>query len=147
MCLLSLIFLYFFFFRAVRDAVLSLSNRLDAFITLHTYSQLWIYPYSHRKYAYSADVNDLVGFHFFFAFTVTIGKFKSNPRNMPFIRNPWRRKRSNRWKGFMELAIGMAQDQKSFVSAAFINTNSLWAYSATITRPWNTSACSLTGVS
>uniref|UniRef100_A0A0M3HR29 ShKT domain-containing protein n=1 Tax=Ascaris lumbricoides TaxID=6252 RepID=A0A0M3HR29_ASCLU len=46
--------------RAVRDAVLSLSNRLDAFITLHTYSQLWIYPYSHRKYAYSADVNDLV---------------------------------------------------------------------------------------
>ncbi|VDM38555.1 unnamed protein product [Toxocara canis] len=45
--------------RAVRDAVISLSNRIDAFITLHTYSQLWIYPFSHRKYAYSADVNDL----------------------------------------------------------------------------------------
>ncbi|VDK43396.1 unnamed protein product, partial [Anisakis simplex] len=45
--------------RAIRDAVLSLGNRIDAYITLHTYSQLWIYPYSHKKHAYSEDVNDL----------------------------------------------------------------------------------------
>ncbi|VDN23035.1 unnamed protein product [Gongylonema pulchrum] len=40
---------------AVRDAVLSLSNRMEAFITLHTYSQIWVYPYSNKKFAYSPD--------------------------------------------------------------------------------------------
>ncbi|VDN59005.1 unnamed protein product [Dracunculus medinensis] len=45
--------------KAIRDKVLSIKDRLDAFITLHTYSQLWIYPYSHKKNAYPSDVNDL----------------------------------------------------------------------------------------
>uniref|UniRef100_A0A915Q398 Peptidase M14 carboxypeptidase A domain-containing protein n=1 Tax=Setaria digitata TaxID=48799 RepID=A0A915Q398_9BILA len=45
--------------RAVRDAVLSLRNRMQAYITLHTYSQLWIYPYSNAFLSYSSDVKDL----------------------------------------------------------------------------------------
>ncbi|VDN25633.1 unnamed protein product [Gongylonema pulchrum] len=51
--------LYLELFRAVRDAVLSLSNRMEAFITLHTYSQIWVYPYSNKKFAYSPDVDEL----------------------------------------------------------------------------------------
>ena len=49
--------------RAVRDAVLSpeFLGKIDAFITLHAYSQLWIYPYSHKKFSYTSDVEDLVG--------------------------------------------------------------------------------------
>uniref|UniRef100_A0A914ELD3 ShKT domain-containing protein n=1 Tax=Acrobeloides nanus TaxID=290746 RepID=A0A914ELD3_9BILA len=47
--------------RAVRDAVLSpeFLGKIDAFITLHAYSQLWIYPYSHKKFSYPSDVEDL----------------------------------------------------------------------------------------
>uniref|UniRef100_A0A1I8ERA5 Peptidase M14 domain-containing protein n=1 Tax=Wuchereria bancrofti TaxID=6293 RepID=A0A1I8ERA5_WUCBA len=58
----QLIFFNFFFFtilKAVRDALLSLRNRIKAYITLHTYSQLWIYPYSHAANTYSSDVDDL----------------------------------------------------------------------------------------
>jgi hypothetical protein len=49
--------------RAVRDAVMSpeFLGKIDAFITLHAYSQLWIYPYSHKKFSYPNDVEDLVG--------------------------------------------------------------------------------------
>ncbi|VDM94810.1 unnamed protein product, partial [Onchocerca ochengi] len=47
--------------RAVRDAVLSnrYRGRIDAFVTLHTYSQLWIHPYGHRKDTYPGDIQDL----------------------------------------------------------------------------------------
>uniref|UniRef100_A0A1I7W5M2 ShKT domain-containing protein n=1 Tax=Loa loa TaxID=7209 RepID=A0A1I7W5M2_LOALO len=47
--------------RAVRDAVTSnrYRGRIDAFITLHTYSQLWIHPYGHRKDTYPGDIQDL----------------------------------------------------------------------------------------
>uniref|UniRef100_A0AC34FR92 ShKT domain-containing protein n=1 Tax=Panagrolaimus sp. ES5 TaxID=591445 RepID=A0AC34FR92_9BILA len=47
--------------RAVRDAILSsrYRNRIDGFITLHTYSQLWIHPYGHKKDSYPGDVQDL----------------------------------------------------------------------------------------
>ncbi|VDM95238.1 unnamed protein product [Thelazia callipaeda] len=45
--------------RAVRDAVLSLRHRMKSYITLHTYSQLWVYPYSNKRFAYSDDVDDL----------------------------------------------------------------------------------------
>uniref|UniRef100_A0A1I7VAM7 Peptidase_M14 domain-containing protein n=1 Tax=Loa loa TaxID=7209 RepID=A0A1I7VAM7_LOALO len=47
------------FSRAVRDAILPLRKRIKAYITLHTYSQLWIYPYSHTSNAYSSDIKDL----------------------------------------------------------------------------------------
>ncbi|EJD73985.1 hypothetical protein LOAG_11423, partial [Loa loa] len=48
--------------RAIRDKLLSaeMFGKIDAFITLHTYSQMWIYPYSHQRHAFPNDVNDLV---------------------------------------------------------------------------------------
>ncbi|VDK82401.1 unnamed protein product [Litomosoides sigmodontis] len=47
--------------RAIRDKLLSVEmyGKVDAFITLHTYSQMWIYPYSHQRHAVPNDVNDL----------------------------------------------------------------------------------------
>ncbi|VDK66936.1 unnamed protein product [Gongylonema pulchrum] len=38
-------------------------GRIDAFVTLHTYSQIWIHPYGHRKDTYPGDVQDLVQFN------------------------------------------------------------------------------------
>ncbi|MCP9259664.1 Carboxypeptidase B [Dirofilaria immitis] len=46
--------------QAIRDAILSLRKQMKAYMTLHTYSQLWIYPYSNMRHAYSSDINDLV---------------------------------------------------------------------------------------
>lgn len=47
--------------RAVRDAIMGtdLKGRVPALITMHAYSQLWIYPYSHRRHSYPADVDEL----------------------------------------------------------------------------------------
>jgi len=47
--------------KAVRNFVFSaeLYGKIDAFITLHTYSQLWIYSYSHRKFSFPTDVEDM----------------------------------------------------------------------------------------
>uniref|UniRef100_A0A7E4VYX8 Peptidase_M14 domain-containing protein n=1 Tax=Panagrellus redivivus TaxID=6233 RepID=A0A7E4VYX8_PANRE len=47
--------------RNVRDAILNsdLTGRIDAYVTLHAYSQLWIYPYSNKKQSYPADIADL----------------------------------------------------------------------------------------
>ncbi|CAJ0576156.1 unnamed protein product, partial [Mesorhabditis spiculigera] len=47
--------------RAVRDAVLSrrYRGRIEAFITLHTYSQIWIHPYGHKKDSYPGDIQEL----------------------------------------------------------------------------------------
>uniref|UniRef100_A0A914UYZ3 Peptidase M14 carboxypeptidase A domain-containing protein n=1 Tax=Plectus sambesii TaxID=2011161 RepID=A0A914UYZ3_9BILA len=47
--------------RAVRDMLLSpeLYGKVDAFITMHTYSQLWIYPWGHHENSYPADIVDL----------------------------------------------------------------------------------------
>ncbi|VDD95629.1 unnamed protein product, partial [Enterobius vermicularis] len=47
--------------RAVRDAILSnrYRGRIDAFVTLHTYSQIWIHPYGHKKDTYPIDIQDL----------------------------------------------------------------------------------------
>ncbi|MFH4973409.1 hypothetical protein AB6A40_000118 [Gnathostoma spinigerum] len=45
--------------RAMRDAIMKLRHRLDAVIDLHTYSQLWVYPFSDKKGTYSDDVEDL----------------------------------------------------------------------------------------
>ncbi|EJW79307.1 hypothetical protein WUBG_09783, partial [Wuchereria bancrofti] len=54
--------------RAVRDAIMSnrYRGRIDAFITLHTYSQLWIHPYGHRKDTYPGDIQDLVSIYYNF---------------------------------------------------------------------------------
>uniref|UniRef100_A0A9J2PSI8 Peptidase M14 carboxypeptidase A domain-containing protein n=1 Tax=Ascaris lumbricoides TaxID=6252 RepID=A0A9J2PSI8_ASCLU len=48
-------------FSAVRDAILSnrYRGRIDGFITLHTYSQIWIHPYGHRRDTYPGDIQDL----------------------------------------------------------------------------------------
>ncbi|KAL3119279.1 hypothetical protein niasHT_000223 [Heterodera trifolii] len=47
--------------RAIRDAILGtdLRGRVPAMITMHAYSQLWIYPFSHRRGVYPADVEEL----------------------------------------------------------------------------------------
>ncbi|VDP43719.1 unnamed protein product [Soboliphyme baturini] len=45
--------------QAVKKFLLDHFN-IEAFINLHTYSQLWIHPYGHTKHAYPADVKDLV---------------------------------------------------------------------------------------
>ncbi|CAB3407889.1 unnamed protein product [Caenorhabditis bovis] len=47
--------------RAVRDALLSqrYRGRVEGYITLHTYSQIWIHPYGHKKDAYPGDIKDL----------------------------------------------------------------------------------------
>ncbi|PIO77319.1 hypothetical protein TELCIR_00593 [Teladorsagia circumcincta] len=37
---------------------MSLRGRLEGYITLHAYSQLWIYSYSHRKFTYAPDIDE-----------------------------------------------------------------------------------------
>lgn len=47
--------------RAIRDKMLSpeLNGKVDAFITLHTYSQMWIHPYNHERRTFPDDIIDL----------------------------------------------------------------------------------------
>ncbi|CAJ0915179.1 unnamed protein product, partial [Mesorhabditis belari] len=47
--------------RAIRDMLMSpeLHGKTDAFITLHTYAQMWIHPYSNQERTYPEDVQDL----------------------------------------------------------------------------------------
>ncbi|RCN30960.1 shTK domain protein [Ancylostoma caninum] len=47
--------------RAVRDFLDSdeLRGKVDGFITLHSYAQLWIYPYSHAQQNYPEDISEL----------------------------------------------------------------------------------------
>uniref|UniRef100_A0A915Q010 ShKT domain-containing protein n=1 Tax=Setaria digitata TaxID=48799 RepID=A0A915Q010_9BILA len=49
--------------RAIRDKLLSaeMSGKVDAFITLHTYSQMWIHPYSHKRHSFPNDINPSSG--------------------------------------------------------------------------------------
>lgn len=53
-------------FRAVADFLNSkeMQNRVDAFITLHTYAQMWIHPFSHKLNYYSNDYSIIVYFFF-----------------------------------------------------------------------------------
>lgn len=46
----------------MRDFLTSpeINGKLDAFITLHTYSQMWIHPYSHERKRVPADIAELV---------------------------------------------------------------------------------------
>jgi hypothetical protein len=45
--------------KAVRDFISSHRNDIQAVITMHTYSQIWIHPYGHIRHSYPADVNEL----------------------------------------------------------------------------------------
>jgi murein tripeptide amidase MpaA len=45
--------------RAVRDFINNHKNDIQAVITMHTYSQIWIHPYGHLRSQYPADVSDL----------------------------------------------------------------------------------------
>ncbi|CEF68463.1 Peptidase M14, carboxypeptidase A domain and Proteinase inhibitor, carboxypeptidase propeptide domain and ShKT domain and Proteinase inhibitor, propeptide domain-containing protein [Strongyloides ratti] len=47
--------------RAIRDKLLSseLYGKIDAFISLHTYSQMWIHPFNHQRHSFPYDINDL----------------------------------------------------------------------------------------
>ncbi|KAI6241272.1 ShKT domain-containing protein [Aphelenchoides fujianensis] len=47
--------------RAVRDAILSsrYRGRIDGFVTLHSYSQIWVHSFGHRKDSYPGDVQEL----------------------------------------------------------------------------------------
>ncbi|KRX53486.1 Carboxypeptidase A2 [Trichinella sp. T6] len=45
--------------RAIRDFVWQRREEIRAFITIHTYSQLWIHPYSHKRKSYPSDLADL----------------------------------------------------------------------------------------
>ncbi|CAM6006025.1 unnamed protein product [Sphagnum balticum] len=45
--------------RAVRDFVLAQRGQIKSFITMHSYSQIWMYPYGHARGSYPPDVNDL----------------------------------------------------------------------------------------
>ncbi len=38
----------------------NLRGRLMAYITMHAYAQLWIYPFSDQQQSYPPDVADLV---------------------------------------------------------------------------------------
>ncbi|PIC50817.1 hypothetical protein B9Z55_001571 [Caenorhabditis nigoni] len=47
--------------KAIRNflATPDMKDRLDAFVTLHSYAQLWIYPYSHEEQNYPEDIGEL----------------------------------------------------------------------------------------
>ncbi|KAJ1363500.1 hypothetical protein KIN20_023385 [Parelaphostrongylus tenuis] len=47
--------------RAVRDFLNTdaLRGKVDGFITLHSYAQLWIYPFSHAQQKYPDDISEL----------------------------------------------------------------------------------------
>ncbi|KAF8363368.1 hypothetical protein PRIPAC_90291 [Pristionchus pacificus] len=45
--------------QAIRDLFLSLKGRIRAYVTLHSYSQLFIHSYSHRVKAYPREIDDI----------------------------------------------------------------------------------------
>jgi hypothetical protein len=45
--------------RAIRDYILANNDRMQAFITLHSFSQIWMYPYGHEYNKKAEDWQDL----------------------------------------------------------------------------------------
>ncbi|GMS83541.1 hypothetical protein PENTCL1PPCAC_5716, partial [Pristionchus entomophagus] len=45
--------------QAIRDLFLSLKGRIRAYVTLHSYSQLFIHSYSHREKAFPREIDDI----------------------------------------------------------------------------------------
>jgi len=50
---------------AIRDYLQPRATEFGAFVTLHSYSQIWIYPYGHAAKKYPVDIADLVGIDWF----------------------------------------------------------------------------------
>lgn len=46
--------------RAVRDVVWGRRHQIDAFITLHTYAQMWTHPYGFVRARYPKNLGELV---------------------------------------------------------------------------------------
>lgn len=46
--------------KGVRDFILRNGSNIRAYLTLHSYSLMWIYPYGYRSYTYTSDKADLV---------------------------------------------------------------------------------------
>ncbi|KHJ45723.1 hypothetical protein D918_03935 [Trichuris suis] len=44
---------------AIRRFITNRSGEFVSFLTLHSYSQMWMYPYGHKRQAYSSDVRQL----------------------------------------------------------------------------------------
>uniref|UniRef100_A0A915HSG3 Peptidase M14 carboxypeptidase A domain-containing protein n=1 Tax=Romanomermis culicivorax TaxID=13658 RepID=A0A915HSG3_ROMCU len=44
---------------AVRDFMYKHGHEIDAYITMHTYSQYWIYPFGHKASVYPKDIDEL----------------------------------------------------------------------------------------
>lgn len=45
--------------RNVADKLKSLQKKVQAYISFHSYGQVWMYPYGHKKGVYTKDVADL----------------------------------------------------------------------------------------
>ncbi|KRZ52418.1 Carboxypeptidase B [Trichinella nativa] len=45
--------------QAIERFILQRADQLGAFVTLHSYSQIWMYPYGNQRYSYPKDVHDL----------------------------------------------------------------------------------------
>ncbi|KRX80039.1 Meiotic recombination protein SPO11 [Trichinella sp. T6] len=45
--------------QAIKRFILQRADQLGAFVTLHSYSQIWMYPYGNQRYSYPKDVHDL----------------------------------------------------------------------------------------
>ncbi|KRY29539.1 Carboxypeptidase B [Trichinella spiralis] len=45
--------------QAIERFILQRADQLGAFLTLHSYSQIWMYPYGNQRYSYPKDVHDL----------------------------------------------------------------------------------------
>ena len=52
--------------RGVRNLMQSIKSDVEGFVTLHSYSQIWMYPYGHAKRTKSHDWQDLVTLFFMF---------------------------------------------------------------------------------
>lgn len=48
--------------RGVRNEITKLKEDIMGYVTLHSYSQIWMYPYGHAKKTKSHDWRDLVRF-------------------------------------------------------------------------------------
>lgn len=48
------------------------NKEINAFLTFHTYSQLWLHPFGHKRNNYPADISDLVCYSSFSVFHLSL---------------------------------------------------------------------------
>lgn len=111
--------------RAIRDFVLPRASQMDAFITLHTYSQIWVHGFGHERQSYPTDVRELV--------------YKSYTHNKTIphcirvflrFRISWDGKRQTLWALSMERNTKSEAEQTRYVRFAYAFSNhSLVLYS------------------